>query len=81
MTRSKLMSTTTHYKEGVAILEPTGKIIGGAVPELRDTMFKQINTTYTPRILIIVKPKNMCTLPGRCGFLTASMRLIKHRFG
>ena len=46
------MTTTTRYKEGVAILEPTGRIIGTAIPELREIMIKQVATTYTPRVLI-----------------------------
>ena len=43
------MATTTRYKKGVAILESTGKIIGEAIPELRATMIKQIDTMYTAR--------------------------------
>lgn len=46
------MTTTTHWNEGIVTLIPNGKIMGDAIPELRDIMFKYINTTYTPRILI-----------------------------
>ncbi len=46
------MQTTTRYKEGVAILEPTGRIIGPAIPKLRKKVIAQVDTTYTPRVLI-----------------------------
>ena len=46
------MTTTTRWKDNIVILAPNGKIIGDAIPELRETMIKQINTTYTPRVLI-----------------------------
>lgn len=46
------MTTTIHWKKGIVTLIPNGKIIGDAIPELRDIMFKYIDTTYTPRILI-----------------------------
>ncbi len=46
------MSTTIRQKDGVAILEPTGKIMGAAVSELRETITAQINDSEAPRILI-----------------------------
>ena len=30
------MTTTTRWNQGIAILEPTGKIINSAVPDLRE---------------------------------------------
>ena len=74
------MSTTTHYKEGVAILVPTGKIIGGAIPELRDTMYKQINTTYAPRILINLKKVNRMDSSG-LGVLIRAHAAVQQRNG
>ncbi len=43
---------TLYDKEGVTVLEPTGKIIGEAIPELREVLTKKIHTTRTPRILL-----------------------------
>lgn len=41
-----------YNKEGVTVLEPIGKIIGEAIPELREVLTKKIDTTRTPRILL-----------------------------
>lgn len=46
------MTMSTRWQRGVVILEPTGKVIGDSVSELRQTMVSQTNTTYPPRILI-----------------------------
>ena len=43
---------TNYNKEGVTVLEPTGKIIGEAIPELRDVLRKKIDNTRRPRILL-----------------------------
>ena len=46
------MATVTYLKDGVSILEPTGKIIGGAIPELRQILVKHVDRTQTPSILV-----------------------------
>ena len=46
------MATLTHSKNGVSILEPTGKIIGEAIPELRQTLIKHVDAKPAPSILI-----------------------------
>lgn len=46
------MSTTIRHKDGITILEPTGKIIGEAVPELREVLITQIDKSKIPCILI-----------------------------
>ena len=42
-------------KNGITILELTGKIIGEAIPELRAIMIRQIDASETPRFLINFK--------------------------
>lgn len=49
------MSTTIRQQDGIVIIEPTGKIIGEAIPELREIMIKQIDKSETPCILINLK--------------------------
>lgn len=46
------MATTIRQKDGVAILEPSGKIMGAAVLELREAITAQIEAADPPRILI-----------------------------
>ncbi len=65
------MTTTTRYKEGVAILEPNGKIIGTAIPKLRESVIKQIDTTYTPRVLINFANVHRMDSAGLGVFITA----------
>lgn len=46
------MATTIRQRDGVAILEPNGKIMGTAVSELREAITAQIDASGAPRILI-----------------------------
>jgi anti-sigma B factor antagonist len=46
------MATTIRQQDGVAILEPNGKIMGASVSELRDVITSQIDASDEPRILI-----------------------------
>ncbi len=46
------MATTIRQRDGVAILEPNGKIMGAAVSDLRETITAQIEGSEAPRILI-----------------------------
>ena len=74
------MAIRTHWKDGIAILEPTGKMIGSAIPELRDVMFKYINTTYTPRVLINLEKVNRMDSSG-LGLLVRAHAAIQQRDG
>jgi len=65
------MTTTIRYKQGVAILKPTGKIISTAIPEFRKTMVKHIDTTYTPRVLIDFERVHKMDSAGLGVFITA----------
>ena len=46
------MTTIIRQKNGITILELTGKIIGEAIPDLRAIMIRQIDTSETPHFLI-----------------------------
>ncbi len=46
------MRTQIRQENGIAILEPNGKIVGSSVTALRDVISPQIETADTPRILI-----------------------------
>ena len=46
------MRTQIRTENGIAILEPNGKIVGSSVTALRDAISPQIETSDAPRILI-----------------------------
>ncbi|MDE0423675.1 STAS domain-containing protein [Candidatus Poribacteria bacterium] len=46
------MRTQIRQENGIAILEPNGKIVGPSVTELREVISPQIETSDAPRILI-----------------------------
>lgn len=46
------MATQVRQQDGVTVIEPSGRIVGLAVSELRKTISQQIETADTPRILI-----------------------------
>lgn len=58
------MPTTVRTRDGVTILEPTGKIMGAAVVDLRDALTAQINATDLPRLLINFEKVNMMDSSG-----------------
>ena len=74
------MATTTHWKDDIVILAPNGKIIGEAIPELRDTVNKYINTTYTPRILINLKKVHRMDSSG-LGVLLSAHAAVRQKNG
>ncbi len=58
------MATTVRYKDGVTILEPSGKIMGTGVTELREVMTAEIDASDRPRILIDFEKVNMMDSSG-----------------
>ena len=58
------MATTIRQQDGVAILEPNGKIMGAAVSELREAIISQIDASDEPRILINFERVNMMDSSG-----------------
>lgn len=58
------MPTTYHQKDGILILEPTSKIIGDTIPELREILITHIDKSETPYILINLKRVNKMDSAG-----------------
>ena len=46
------MTTQIRQQNGISILEPSGKIVGSSVSELREALSPHIKDPDTPRILI-----------------------------
>ncbi len=65
------MSTIIRQKDRIIILEPAGKIIGEAIPELRAVMIRQIDASETPRILINLKRVHKMDSAGLGTFIVA----------
>lgn len=58
------MSTLIRQQENVTILEPSGRIVGAAVSELRKTILPDIEASDTPRILINFENVSMMDSSG-----------------
>ena len=65
------MTTVTYLKDGVSVLEPTGKIMGGAVPELRQALVEHVDGTQKPSILINFEHVSKIDSAGLGVFITA----------
>lgn len=71
------MSTQIRRQDGVAILEPNGKIMGPSVLELREALAPQIESYDEPRILINFEHVNMIDSSGLGALMEA--RAIANR--
>ena len=58
------MTTQIRQQNGISILEPSGKIVGDSVSELRATILPQIEASDTPRILINFEKVSMIDSSG-----------------
>lgn len=58
------MATQSRQENNVTILEPSGRIVGPAVSELRQTILPDIEAAETPRILINFENVNMMDSSG-----------------
>ena len=58
------MATQIRQQDNVTILEPSGRIVGPAVSELRQTILPDIEAAETPRILINFANVNMMDSSG-----------------
>ena len=58
------MTTQIREQNGISILEPSGKIVGHSVSELREVILPQIAASDTPRILINFENVSMIDSSG-----------------
>ena len=58
------MTTQIRQQNGISILEPSGKIVGDSVSELRSVILPQIAASDTPRILINFENVSMIDSSG-----------------
>ena len=74
------MATQIRQQNGISILEPSGKIVGSAVSELRQAISPQIVDFDTPRILINFENVNMIDSSG-LGALMEARALANRKQG
>ena len=74
------MTTKIRQQNGIAILEPNGKIIGPAASELWDAISPQIAASEVPRILINFENVNMIDSAG-LGALMEARALANRKQG
>lgn len=73
------MATQIRKENNVTVLEPSGRIVGHAVSELRQTILPDIEASETPRILINLENVNMMDSGGLGALMEA--RTIASRKG
>ncbi len=74
------MATQSRQENNVTILEPSGRIVGPAVSELRQTILPDIEAAETPRILINFENVNMMDSAG-LGALMEARALASRKEG
>ena len=74
------MTTQIRQQNGISILEPSGKIVGSAVSELRKAISPQIADFDAPRILINFENVNMIDSAG-LGALMEARALANRKQG
>lgn len=74
------MATTIRERGNVTILEPSGRIVGPAVSELRQTILPDIEASETPCILINFENVNMMDSAG-LGALMEARALASRKDG
>ena len=74
------MATQSRQENNVTILEPSGRIVGPAVSELRQTILPDIEAAETPRILINFENVNMMDSAG-LGALVEARALASRKEG
>ena len=74
------MATEIRDQDGVTIIEPSGRIVGLAVSELRETISQQIEAADTPRILINFSDVNQVD-SGGLGALMEARALANQKQG
>ena len=68
------MATEIRQQDGITIVEPSGKIVGPAVSELRKVLTAEIEASDTPRILINLEHVNMMDSSGLGSLVEARTR-------
>lgn len=74
------MSTTFRQKDGILIIEPSSKIIGDNIPELREIMITHIDKSETPYILINLKRVHKMDSAG-LGTFVLIYRMVRAKGG
>ena len=71
------MNMQMRQQNGISILEPTGRIVGASVSELREILLPEIEGYETPRILINFANVNKVDSSGLGALMEA--RAMAHR--
>ena len=73
------MITKIRQQNGIAILEPNGKIMGSSASELWDVIAPQIETSDTPRILINFEHVNKIDSSGLGALMIARAAIARKK--
>lgn len=71
------MTTQIRQQNGIAILEPSGKLVGSSVSELRKALAPQLETLDAPRILINFEHVNKIDSSGLIALMEARAAAVR----
>ena len=71
------MTTQIRQQNGIAILEPSGKLVGSSVSELREALAPQLETLDAPRILINFEHVNKIDSSGLIALMEARAATVR----
>ena len=71
------MTTQIRQQNGIAILEPSGKLVGSSVSELREALAPQLETLDAPRILINFEHVNKIDSSGLIALMEARAAAVR----
>lgn len=73
------MKTQIRQQNGVSILEPSGRLVGHSVSELRKVILPEIEASDTPRILIDFKNVNKVDSSGLGTLMEARVAITQKK--
>lgn len=74
------MQTNVRETNGISIIEPVSRLMGMAIPELRETVLSEINTASCPTLLFDLQRVRRVDSSG-LGVLLAAYKTVQDKSG
>lgn len=74
------MQTNVRATQGISIIEPVSRLMGLAIPELREAVLSQINTASSPTVLFDLRRVRRVD-SGGLGVLLAAYKTVQDKSG
>lgn len=74
------MHTNVRVTHGISIVEPVNRLMGSAIPELRETVLSEINTASAPTVIFDLRRVRRVD-SGGLGVLLAAYKTVQDKSG